>query len=210
MNVANFIDHTLLRPDCTARDLELLCQEAIEHKFHAVCIPPFFVQQASRILDRHPTRIATVIGFPLGYSAVAAKIEEIKRAINEQSKLFELKEQNWDLLITNAQTGESYRQDQYLIHKNMTLSVRKVRAQKGKSLKDKLDANPVEVKIKEPEPEAGDEGAGEGEDETARMQEVMKATSSEYQTNPNGQYNSWAGGIRPGYVCHRSGKLRLQ
>ncbi len=83
MNVANFIDHTLLRPDCTARDLELLCQEAIEHGFHAVCIPPFFVGQASRILERHPTRIATVIGFPLGYSAVAAKIEEIKRAINE-------------------------------------------------------------------------------------------------------------------------------
>ena len=83
MNVANYIDHTLLRPDCTARDLELLCQEAIENKFHAVCIPPFFVQTAARILDKHPVKIATVVGFPLGYSAVAAKIEEIKRALNE-------------------------------------------------------------------------------------------------------------------------------
>lgn len=83
MNVANFIDHTLLRPDCTARDLELLCQEAMEHRFYAVCIPPFFVGHAARLLENHPTRIATVVGFPLGYSAVAAKIEEIKRAINE-------------------------------------------------------------------------------------------------------------------------------
>lgn len=83
MNIANYIDHTLLRPDCTSRDLEVLCQEAIEHKFHAVCIPPFFVQMAARILEKHPVKIATVVGFPLGYSAVAAKIEEIKRALSE-------------------------------------------------------------------------------------------------------------------------------
>ncbi|MEM9990756.1 MAG: deoxyribose-phosphate aldolase [Bacteroidota bacterium] len=83
MNIANYIDHTLLRPDCTLRDLELLCEEANEHGFYAICIPPFFIQKAVRTLERSPVKIATVVGFPLGYSAVAAKIEEIKRALQE-------------------------------------------------------------------------------------------------------------------------------
>jgi deoxyribose-phosphate aldolase len=83
MDLALFIDHTVLKPDCTAADIRKVCEEAIEHRFAAVCIPPFFVKEAAQLLDGKGTKIATVVGFPMGYSAVPAKIEEIKRALDE-------------------------------------------------------------------------------------------------------------------------------
>ncbi|TXB62008.1 deoxyribose-phosphate aldolase [Phaeodactylibacter luteus] len=83
MNLNSYIDHTLLRPDCTTDDIEQLCTEAKEHQFAAVCVPPFFVKLAAELLEDSPVRIATVVGFPMGYASTPAKIEEIKRAIDE-------------------------------------------------------------------------------------------------------------------------------
>lgn len=85
MNVAPFIEHTLLKPDATKIDIQQLCAEAIAYSFAAVCIPPYFVQEANQILPQNDTRplIVTVIGFPMGYAATAAKVEEIKRAIDD-------------------------------------------------------------------------------------------------------------------------------
>jgi len=83
MNLAPFIDHTLLHPDVSLSAIERLCHEAIEHHFCAVCVPPYFVGQAARLLEGHAVKTATVVGFPLGYSATAAKVAEIKRAIDE-------------------------------------------------------------------------------------------------------------------------------
>lgn len=51
------------------------------HEFAAVCVPPYYVDEASRVLDGSKVKVATVIGFPMGYSAIPAKVEEIKRAI---------------------------------------------------------------------------------------------------------------------------------
>ena len=83
MNLAPYIDHTILKPDCVAADIEQLCSEAIEHQFAAVCIPPFYVKDAFQHLKTHPVKVATVAGFPLGYSTTFAKVEEIKRAIDD-------------------------------------------------------------------------------------------------------------------------------
>ncbi|MEL6863654.1 MAG: deoxyribose-phosphate aldolase [Bacteroidota bacterium] len=83
MELAKFIDHTLLRPDCTKEDIARICQEAIEHQFAAVCVPPYYVKNAANILSEHRIKVATVVGFPMGYSAISAKVEEIKRAMNE-------------------------------------------------------------------------------------------------------------------------------
>ena len=60
-----------------------ICQEAIDFGFASVCIPPFFVKAAKQALKGSRGRTATVIGFPMGYSSTAAKVEEIKRAIGE-------------------------------------------------------------------------------------------------------------------------------
>ncbi len=85
MNVAEYIDHTLLKPDSTLENIRQLCSEAQEYGFAAVCIPPYYVHDAFRWLESAPKKVqvATVVGFPLGYSSTAAKVEEIKRAIED-------------------------------------------------------------------------------------------------------------------------------
>ena len=83
MNLSGYIDHTLLRPDCTTEDIEQLCKEARQHEFAAVCVPPFHVKRAADFCEGSPVAVATVIGFPMGYASTPSKIEEIKRAIDE-------------------------------------------------------------------------------------------------------------------------------
>ncbi|MDE3251914.1 MAG: deoxyribose-phosphate aldolase, partial [Bacteroidota bacterium] len=77
MNIAPYIDHTLLKPTALLGDIEKLCKEAKEYGFAAVCVPPNFVKQAKTMLAGSQVKLATVIGFPFGYSAVEAKIAEI-------------------------------------------------------------------------------------------------------------------------------------
>ncbi len=83
MEIARIIDYTLLKADCTEVDIKSLCEEALKHNYKAICIPPYFVKYASSILNESDTIIATVVGYPFGYSATPAKVEEIKRAIDE-------------------------------------------------------------------------------------------------------------------------------
>lgn len=83
MNLASYIDHTVLRPDCTIEDIKKVCSEALQYKFAAVCIPPFFVKNAAQILGESPIKVATVVGFPMGYSTTPAKVEEIKKGIDD-------------------------------------------------------------------------------------------------------------------------------
>jgi deoxyribose-phosphate aldolase len=81
MNISSYIDHTILKPVTTIEEVEQLCREAVEFGFAAVCVPPPFVKRASAILDPAEVKIATVIGFPFGYSATEAKIAETVLAI---------------------------------------------------------------------------------------------------------------------------------
>jgi deoxyribose-phosphate aldolase len=81
--IAPYIDHSILKPDTNSEQIKQLCQEAIAHSFVAVCVPPYFVSLANDILAESNVKIATVIGFPFGYSSIAAKVEEAKRAIED-------------------------------------------------------------------------------------------------------------------------------
>lgn len=81
MDIAKFIDHTVLKPTTLISDIEKLCAEAKEYGFAAVCVPPNFVKKAKALLQGSAVKVATVIGFPFGYSAVEAKIAEIVLAI---------------------------------------------------------------------------------------------------------------------------------
>lgn len=83
-SIASYLEHTILKPDCTLNEVRRVCEEALQHDFAAVCIPPFFVRDARRFLgEGKAPRLATVVGFPLGYTAIAAKSEEIRRATDE-------------------------------------------------------------------------------------------------------------------------------
>ena len=81
MNIAAYIDHTILKPTTLIADVEVLCKEANENNMAAVCVPPMFVKQAKALLEKSNVKVATVIGFPFGYSAVEAKLAEVLLAI---------------------------------------------------------------------------------------------------------------------------------
>lgn len=81
MKLNQFIDHTILKPSTLVADIEKLCSEAIQYQFAAICVPPNFVKQAKALTKGTSVKVATVIGFPFGYSAVEAKIAEIVLAL---------------------------------------------------------------------------------------------------------------------------------
>lgn len=76
-NINATIDHTILKPTTLVADIEKLCDEAIQYQFAAVCVPPNFVKTAKSLVAGSPVKVATVIGFPFGYSAIEAKLAEI-------------------------------------------------------------------------------------------------------------------------------------
>jgi len=79
--LASRIDHTLLRPDCTEAQVIQLCQEAADHGFASVCVPPCYVALATARLAGSAVKVGTVIGFPLGYAAASAKFKEAEVAL---------------------------------------------------------------------------------------------------------------------------------
>ncbi len=81
MNIAAYIDHTVLKPTTLVADIEKLCSEAIHYQFAAVCVPPLFVKKATALVEGSNVKVATVIGFPFGYSAIEAKVAELVLAI---------------------------------------------------------------------------------------------------------------------------------
>ena len=73
-------DHTLLRQDCTSREIKELCDQAIEFGCASVCIPPAHVPGAKKYVG-DKMKICTVIGFPNGYMTTAAKAYEAADAV---------------------------------------------------------------------------------------------------------------------------------
>lgn len=88
MKLNRYIDHTVLKPTTTLEDVKKLCMEAVEYDFAAVCIPPPFVKLAKTFVGNTNTKVATVIGFPFGYSAIEAKVaESVLSIIDEADEL---------------------------------------------------------------------------------------------------------------------------
>lgn len=80
--IMSHIDHTLLRPTASWKDIQKLCEEAIKYKTASVCVPACYIK---RIKDRYQNslNICTVIGFPLGYNSTKSKISEASSAISD-------------------------------------------------------------------------------------------------------------------------------
>ncbi len=79
--IAGLIDHTLLKADATATEVEALCREAAEHKFATVCVNPAWVALAARQLRGSGVGVCSVVGFPLGATTPDVKAYETRRAI---------------------------------------------------------------------------------------------------------------------------------
>ena len=80
-SVAGMIDHTLLKPDATKREIETLCHEAKEFGFASVCVNPTWVATCARLVRGSSVAVCSVVGFPLGATTADTKQYETRRAI---------------------------------------------------------------------------------------------------------------------------------
>ncbi len=79
--VARMIDHTLLKPDATPKEIKTLCEEARTYNFASVCINPSYVQMCKDLLSGSKVKVCTVIGFPLGATTTETKRFEAEQAL---------------------------------------------------------------------------------------------------------------------------------
>ena len=83
MDIAKYIDYTLLKATATPADIEKLCKEALEYGFYSVCVNSGYVPLAAQLLKDTDTKVCTVVGFPLGAMSTQAKLYETSVALTQ-------------------------------------------------------------------------------------------------------------------------------
>ena len=101
-NLNRYIEHTILKPDTSQKDIERIIQEGISFEFAGICIPPFWVKKASRDMKNSNVQIVTVAGFPLGYSMTESKLAEIGKAIEDGADEVDIV---WNLSAFRSEMG---------------------------------------------------------------------------------------------------------
>ena len=81
MNIASYIDHTVLGADATQEKIEKLCNEATQWKFASVCVNGCWVAFCADKLKETGVKTACTVGFPLGAMSTEAKVFEAATAI---------------------------------------------------------------------------------------------------------------------------------
>lgn len=81
--IAKMIDHSLLNPVFTDRDLEKGCQLAVDYDVASVCIMPYYLRRCAEILKGGAVKASTTIGFPHGGHTSAVKLAEITKALED-------------------------------------------------------------------------------------------------------------------------------
>jgi len=84
--MAQYIDHTLLKPEANRSALEVLCEEAIAHGFRAACVNSGWVAYVAEKLKGTNIAVCSVIGFPLGAMSLPAKAVEACRAVEDGAR----------------------------------------------------------------------------------------------------------------------------
>lgn len=102
MNLAPYIDYTLLKPTAKQTDIAALCATAKEQHFAAVCVPPMYVSYSRSLLANTEVKICSVVGFPLGYGHWEGKMWETRWLISQGAEeldmvinISEVKNGNW-------------------------------------------------------------------------------------------------------------------
>ena len=106
MNYSKYIDHTLLKPDASLKEIKKLVDEAKEFNFKTVCVNPSRIIEAKKLLQGTKIGITTVVGFPLGASTTKAKVFEAKEAIKNGADEIDMvinigkfKDQDYDYVL---------------------------------------------------------------------------------------------------------------
>lgn len=80
MQLAHYIDHSYLRPDCTEQIVDRLIEETKTYGFKAICIPPMYLQYAKVHSGERSFLLCTVAGFPIGYDHVESKLASLVKS----------------------------------------------------------------------------------------------------------------------------------
>lgn len=81
MNIASYIDHTILKPEATKAEVLQLCKEAREHHFASVCVNAYYTSLVAKELAGTDVKVCVVVGFPLGATFTEIKAAETKQAV---------------------------------------------------------------------------------------------------------------------------------
>jgi deoxyribose-phosphate aldolase len=88
--LARYLDHTLLKAEASAKDIEKLCAEAKTHKFYSVCVNGSRVELARHLLEDSDIKVVCVVGFPLGAMASDVKRFETEAAVDDGAQEIDL------------------------------------------------------------------------------------------------------------------------
>lgn len=110
LDMAKYIDHTLLKPDATAEEIDRLCDEARRYGFASVCVNPTWVKRSASSVRGSDVKVTSVVGFPLGASTPEIKAMEARRAIRDGASEIDmvlnigaLKSGDYDLVRTDIE-----------------------------------------------------------------------------------------------------------
>lgn len=81
MNIASYIEHTLLAADATEERIQKLCDEAKQWHFKAICVNSCYVPFCAKQLKGSDVEVGCVVGFPLGAMATPAKAAEAEFSV---------------------------------------------------------------------------------------------------------------------------------
>ncbi|WP_254173379.1 deoxyribose-phosphate aldolase [Planktothrix pseudagardhii] len=81
LDIAPYIDHTLLNQTATPEEIQQFCYQAERYKFASVCVFPSYVKLAKELLQGKPPKVSTVIGFPTGATTSKVKLYEAQEAV---------------------------------------------------------------------------------------------------------------------------------
>ncbi|MEM8721575.1 MAG: deoxyribose-phosphate aldolase [Cyanobacteria bacterium P01_G01_bin.39] len=81
IDLATYIDHTLLKPSAIPEEIKQVCQQAWQYNFPSVCVYPTSVRQARELLHDKQPQVSTVIGFPTGAATSPVKLYEAMEAV---------------------------------------------------------------------------------------------------------------------------------
>jgi deoxyribose-phosphate aldolase len=117
--IAGMIEHSLLKPFLTDREIAEGCRIAQEYRVASVCVRPSDVKRAAEILKGSPVRVGTVIGFPHGTTTTQAKVGEAKEAIANGAleldvvlNIGKLKSRDYDYVKTDLEAVTSVAHEQ--------------------------------------------------------------------------------------------------
>lgn len=121
MSIAQFIDHTVLKPTTREQDIITLCEEAKQYGFFAVCVNGCWVEVCKKQLAGSTVKLAVVAGFPLGSNDKASKVQEVKNAIaagaDEVDMVINIgfaKDGNWDYVLDEIKACKAATGDKVL------------------------------------------------------------------------------------------------